>query len=89
MPAGNVVPHGDHLAFVSLFWPGIPLAQESIGATNDSQCSQPLLTPTAVRFDFKGIAPITVSQLNNTISSLPLALCGSSFNVEAIGPLSN
>jgi hypothetical protein len=90
MPSGNVVPKGDHLAWVNIVWPGTALAQESIGAPT-SHCTQPSFTPTAIRFGFKGISPITVSQLSaSPLSTQPLTLCGTGhFYVGGVNSLSN
>jgi hypothetical protein len=87
MPPGGVVPQGDKLGFVVLFWPTIPDAAASVGVA-DGQCPQPLFLPSAVRIDFKGIAAIRVPQFPASLAlSAPLSLCGSQFSIDMAGPL--
>ena len=84
MPSGDVVPHGEQLAFVTLFWPTI------WDASPNGQCSQLLFTPTAFRFAFNGIPAITVTQLDTVPpqqTSEWLSICGSNLSVFAVGPI--
>jgi hypothetical protein len=88
MPAGNFVPTGDSLAAVGLRWPTIAMGALMMGSTS-GYCPQALFSPAAVRIEFKGIAPITVSQfIATSMPSQPLSLCGTQFWIDGVSPLS-
>jgi hypothetical protein len=74
----NPLPH-QQLAWLTLWWPTEADAALEQGSTS-GYCLTPLFTPAAVRFEFEGLAPITVTDLVGDPNDVG-SLCGPDFSV--------